>query len=96
MIPNGPPFSPNYVHITDVAFAHVIALRISPLDPPQRKHILLVAGYVLWSEIVLHCAEAMPENLRSKSGFRVQRVVQDGDLPNMLNSSQGTRGRFWE
>ena len=61
MIPNGPPFSPNYVHITDVARAHVTALRIGPLDPPQRKRILLVAGYVLWSEIVVHLAEVMPE-----------------------------------
>lgn len=61
MIPNGPPFSPNYVHVTDVARAHVSALRVGPLDPPRRKRILLVAGYVLWSEIIGHLAEAMPE-----------------------------------
>jgi nucleoside-diphosphate-sugar epimerase len=61
MTPNGPPFSPNYVHIADVARAHVAALRVGPLDPPRRKRILLVAGYVLWHEVIVHLAEAMPE-----------------------------------
>jgi nucleoside-diphosphate-sugar epimerase len=61
LIPNAPPFSPNYVHITDVACAHVAALRVGPLPPPQRKRILLVAGYVLWSEVIVHLAKAMPE-----------------------------------
>jgi nucleoside-diphosphate-sugar epimerase len=61
MIPNGPPYSPNYVHVADVARAHVAALRVGPLDPPRRKRVLLVAGYVLWPEVVMHLAEAMPE-----------------------------------
>jgi len=61
MTPNGPPFSPNYVHIADVARAHVAALRVGSLDPPRRKRILLVAGYVLWHEVIVHLAEAMPE-----------------------------------
>jgi nucleoside-diphosphate-sugar epimerase len=61
MIPNAPPFSPNYVHITDVARAYVAALRVGPLNPPQRKRILLVAGYMLWSEVVVHLSKAMPE-----------------------------------
>lgn len=62
MIPNAPPFSPNYVHVTDVARAHVAALRVGPLDPPRRrKRVLLVAGYVLWPEVVAHLCEAVPE-----------------------------------
>jgi hypothetical protein len=44
MTPNGPPFSPNYVHIADVACAHIAALHIGPLDLPQCKCILLVVG----------------------------------------------------
>ena len=36
MIPNAPPFSPNYIHVADVARAHVPALRVCPLNPPQR------------------------------------------------------------
>lgn len=62
MLPNAPPFSPNYVHVADVARAHVAALRVGPLDPPRRrKRVLLVAGYVLWPEVVAHLSEAMPE-----------------------------------
>lgn len=62
MIPNAPPFSPNYVHVADVARAHVSALRVGPLNPPQRrKRVLLAAGYVLWPEVVAHLSEAMPE-----------------------------------
>ncbi|KAF8263095.1 hypothetical protein EI94DRAFT_1832490 [Lactarius quietus] len=62
MIPNAPPFSPNYVHVADVAQAHVAALRVGKLDSPQRrKRVLLVAGYVLWPEVVAHLTEAMPE-----------------------------------
>ena len=62
MIPNAPPFSPNYIHVSDVARAHVSALRVGPLNPPQRrKRVLLVAGYVLWPEVVAHLSEAMPE-----------------------------------
>ena len=61
LIPNAPPFSPNYVHIADVARAHVAALRVGPLNPPQRKRILLVAGYVLWSEVIVHLAREIPE-----------------------------------
>ncbi|KAH9048918.1 hypothetical protein EDB84DRAFT_1556578 [Lactarius hengduanensis] len=62
MRPNAPPFSPNYVHVADVARAHVAALRVGPLDPPRRrKRVLLVAGYVLWPEVVAHLSEAMPE-----------------------------------
>ena len=61
LIPNDSPFSPNYVHIADVARAHVAALRVGPLNPPQRKRILLLAGYVLWSEVIVHLAEAIPE-----------------------------------
>src|SRR5579863_8452062 len=60
-IHNAPPFSPNNVHIADVARAHVAALHVGPLYPPQRKRILLVAGYVLWSEVIIHLADAMPE-----------------------------------
>ncbi|KAH9956357.1 hypothetical protein BC827DRAFT_1271002 [Russula dissimulans] len=60
MISNAVPFSPNYVHISDVASAHVAALRIGPLDPPRRKRVLLVAGYVLWPEVIAHLNEAMP------------------------------------
>ncbi|KAI9447241.1 hypothetical protein F5148DRAFT_728170 [Russula earlei] len=60
MIPNAPPFSPNYVHVSDVARAHVAALRVGPLEPPRRKRVLLVAGYVLWPEVVAHLTEAMP------------------------------------
>jgi len=62
MIPNAPPFSPNYVHVADVAQAHVAALRVGKLDSPQRrKRVLLVAGYVLWPEVVAHLTSAMPE-----------------------------------
>jgi nucleoside-diphosphate-sugar epimerase len=61
MTPSGPPFSPNYVHIADVARAHVVALRTGQLDPPRRKRVLLVAGYMLWHEVIAHLAEAMPE-----------------------------------
>jgi nucleoside-diphosphate-sugar epimerase len=62
MIPNAPPFSPNYVHVADVARAHVSALRVGPLNPLQRrKRVLLVAGYVLWPEVVEHLTKAMPE-----------------------------------
>lgn len=62
MIPNAPPFSPNYVHVADLARAHVAALRVGPLDTPlRRKRVLLVAGYVLWPEVVAHLSEAMPE-----------------------------------
>jgi len=60
-IPNGPPYSPNYVHVADVARAHVAALRVGPLNPPRRKRVLLVAGYILWPEVTAHLAEAMPE-----------------------------------
>ncbi|KAI0301394.1 hypothetical protein BC826DRAFT_989207 [Russula brevipes] len=49
--PNAPPFSPNYVHVADVARAHVAALR----------RVLLVAGLVLWPEVVAHLARALPE-----------------------------------
>ena len=61
MTPNAPPFSPNYVHVADVARAHVVALRTGPLDPPRRKRVLLVGGYVLWHKVIAHLAEAMPE-----------------------------------
>ncbi|KAH9053174.1 hypothetical protein EDB87DRAFT_287706 [Lactarius vividus] len=62
MLPNAPPFSPNYVHVADVARAHVAALRVGPLNPPRRrKRVLLVAGYVLWHDVVAHLSEAMPE-----------------------------------
>ncbi|KAF8477705.1 hypothetical protein DFH94DRAFT_89549 [Russula ochroleuca] len=61
MTPNAPPFSPNYVHVADVARAHVAALRTGPLDPPRRKRVLLVAGYMLWHEVIAHLTEAMPE-----------------------------------
>jgi len=61
MIPNAPPFSPNYVHVADVARAHVAALRIGPHPQRRRKRVLLVAGYVLWPEVVAHLSEAMPE-----------------------------------
>ncbi|KAI0298400.1 hypothetical protein B0F90DRAFT_1818763 [Multifurca ochricompacta] len=60
MIPNAPPFSPNYVHVKDIARAHVAALRVGPLDPPRRKRVLLVAGYVQWPEVVKHLAETIP------------------------------------
>jgi nucleoside-diphosphate-sugar epimerase len=60
-IPNAAPFSPNYVHIADVARAHVTALRVGPLKTPQRKRILLVAGYMLWSEVIVHLAKVIPE-----------------------------------
>jgi hypothetical protein len=59
--PNAPPFSPNYVHVADVARAHVAALRVGPLDPPRRKRVLLVAGFVLWPEVIAHLARALPE-----------------------------------
>jgi nucleoside-diphosphate-sugar epimerase len=49
------------VHIADVARAHVAALRVGPLNPPQRKRIPLVAGYVLWPEVTLHLAKVIPE-----------------------------------
>ena len=79
MIPNAPPFSPNYVHVADVARAHVAALRVGPLDPPpRRKRVLLVAGYVLWPEVVAHLSEAMPgirERLPSLAGGRGPRQV---------------------
>lgn len=83
MVPNAPPFSPNYVHVADVARAHVAALRIGPLDPPQlplrkRKRVLLVAGYVLWPEVVAHLSEAMPaiqERLPSLAGGPAPRQV---------------------
>lgn len=61
MTPNAPPFSPNYIHVADVARAHVAALRTGPLDPPRRKRVLLVAGYMLWHEVIAHLAKAMPE-----------------------------------
>ncbi|KAH9995881.1 hypothetical protein BJV74DRAFT_298470 [Russula compacta] len=61
MIPNAPPFSPNYVHVADVARAHVAALRVGPLNPPRRKRVLLVAGYVLWPEVIAHLFRVMPE-----------------------------------
>jgi nucleoside-diphosphate-sugar epimerase len=61
MTPNAPPFSPNYVHVADVARAHVAALRTGPLFPSRRKRVLLVAGYMLWHEVIAHLAEAMPE-----------------------------------
>jgi len=61
MTPNAPPFSPNYTHVADVARAHVVALRTGSLDPPRRKRVLLVAGYMLWHEVIAHLAEAMPE-----------------------------------
>jgi nucleoside-diphosphate-sugar epimerase len=61
MTPNAPPFSPNYIHVADVARAHVMALHAGPLDPPRRKRVLLVAGYMLWREVIAHLAEAMPE-----------------------------------
>ncbi len=61
MTPNASPFSPNYVHVADVARAHVVALRTGPLDPPRRKRVVLVAGYMLWHEVIAHLAEAMPE-----------------------------------
>lgn len=61
MTPNAPPFSPNYVHVTDVARAHVAALRTGPADPSRRKRVLLVAGYMLWHEVIAHLTEAMPE-----------------------------------
>ncbi|KAI9447133.1 NAD-P-binding protein [Lactarius psammicola] len=79
MIPNAPPFSPNYVHVADVARAHVAALRVGPLDPPRRrKRVLLVAGYVLWPEVVAHLSEAMPgirERLPSLAGGPGPRQV---------------------
>jgi nucleoside-diphosphate-sugar epimerase len=79
MIPNAPPFSPNYVHVADVARAHVAALRVGLLDPPlRRKRVLLVAGYVLWPEVVAHLSEAMPairERLPSLAGGPGQRQV---------------------
>ena len=61
MIPNAAPFSPNYVHVADVARAHVAALSIGPHPQRRRKRVLLVAGYVLWPEVVAHLSEAMPE-----------------------------------
>ena len=62
MIPNAPPFSPNYIHAADVARAHVPALRVCPLNPPQRcKRVLLAARYVLWPEVVAQLSEGMPE-----------------------------------
>ena len=61
MTPNAPPYSPNYIHVADVAHAHVVALRTGPLSPPRRKRVLLVAGYMLWREVIAHLAEAMPE-----------------------------------
>ncbi|KAI0259979.1 hypothetical protein BC834DRAFT_902869 [Gloeopeniophorella convolvens] len=61
IIQNGPPFSPNYVHVEDVARAHVAALRTSV----RRARVLLVAGYVLWPEVVTHLARTMPA-LRSR------------------------------
>jgi len=76
MIPNAPPFSPNYVHVADVARAHVAALRVGPLD--RRKLVLLVAGYVLWPEVVAHLSEAMPgirERLPSLAGGPAPRQV---------------------
>jgi len=50
------------VHVADVARAHVAALRVGPLggDPPRRKRVLLVAGYVLWPEVIAHLAGAIP------------------------------------
>jgi len=59
-MPNAVPFSPNYVHVADVASAHVAALRVGPFNPPRRKRVLLVAGYVLWPEVIAHLNEAMP------------------------------------
>ena len=76
MIPNALPFSPNYVHVADVARAYVAALRVGPLD--RRKRVLLVAGYVLWPEVVAHLSEAMPavrERLPSLAGGLGQRQV---------------------
>lgn len=49
------------MHIADVARAHVAALRVGPLNPPQRKRIPLVAGYVLWPEVTVHLAKVIPE-----------------------------------
>jgi nucleoside-diphosphate-sugar epimerase len=49
------------VHVADVARAHVAALRVGPLDPPRRKRVLLVAGFVLWPEVITHLAKALPE-----------------------------------
>ena len=37
------------------------ALRVGPLNPPRRKRVLLVAGYVLWPEVTAYLAQAMPE-----------------------------------
>ena len=62
MILNAPPFSPDYIHVADVARAHVPTLRVCPLNPPQRrKRVLLVARYVLWPEVVAQLSEGMPE-----------------------------------
>jgi nucleoside-diphosphate-sugar epimerase len=71
-IPNGPPYSPNYVHVADVAQAHVAALSVGPLNPPRRKRVLLVAGFVLWPEVIMHLAGAMPQirgRLPSPAGY---------------------------
>ena len=54
-------------------------LRVGPLNPLQRrKRMLLVAGYVLWPEVVAHLSEAMPkirERLPSLAGGPSPRQV---------------------
>ncbi|KAN0139334.1 hypothetical protein V8E53_002835 [Lactarius tabidus] len=57
---DAPPFSPNCIHVADVARTHVTALRVCPLNFQQRcKRVLHVAGYVLWPEEIAHFRDSV-------------------------------------
>jgi len=58
-MPSFGPMHPTYVHVADVARAHVLALKAGPSN--ARKRILVQGGYLFWRQAAEYLVKTRPK-----------------------------------
>ncbi|KAI0301120.1 hypothetical protein B0F90DRAFT_1719335 [Multifurca ochricompacta] len=81
---NSAPFSPNYVHVSDVAALHVAALKAAPAAPGTHKRVLAVGGTVLWPEVSEYLGKSRPQ-LKDRLGVIPQGYKASIDFAKFEN-----------
>ncbi|TFY78627.1 hypothetical protein EWM64_g5383 [Hericium alpestre] len=89
---------PAFVHISDIARAHILALDVPP--SPKPKRITICGGYLVLSEAVRHIARVRPE-LKDRlpvleDGFTDDRPYVKFDTSAMENVLRMTGLKTWQ
>ncbi|KAI0263975.1 hypothetical protein BC834DRAFT_1042584 [Gloeopeniophorella convolvens] len=90
LLANSPPFSPNYVHVWDVATLHVAALKAAPAPGMQRR-ALAVAGTVLWPQVSEYLAKSHPQ-LKDRVGVVPEDYVAPATIAIFENRNAAALG----